>query len=417
MDKKYFPINTPTSCQLKWTWSTIRLYDGTTSSCHRVNPDQIIPEKFYKFHNTSKKISDRQLMLSGQWPQGGCEYCKNIEDAGGTSDRMFHLKIPDIYPHELDQDPTAVEVTPRIVEIYFDNICNMSCIYCYDGFSSKIQQENQHYGRFEKQGVIIDNKSTMAQNKNSLTEAFWVWLEKYCAGIKRLHILGGEPFYQPQFDYCLDFFSKHPCPDLEFNVITNLKIDKTRLNKYLERIKDLLAKKHIKRFDLTASIDCFGPEQEYVRYGIDLDQWRENFQLLAQNKWIYLSINQTLSGLTIKTVPELLKFINEIRKTRKIDHYFSTVMMTHDFLHPGIFGSGFFSKDFDDILMNMPENTWQEKEAKKYMSGLKLQINSCERDVNKVKQLEIYLDEIDRRRKLDWRKIFTWLEKEIKNVV
>jgi wyosine [tRNA(Phe)-imidazoG37] synthetase (radical SAM superfamily) len=29
-----------------------------------------------------------------------------------------------------------------MIEIYFDNVCNMSCIYCWDGFSSKIQQEN-----------------------------------------------------------------------------------------------------------------------------------------------------------------------------------------------------------------------------------------------------------------------------------
>jgi hypothetical protein len=110
MEQKYFPINTATACQLKWNWSTIRLYDGTTSSCHRVDPDTVVPGTFDNFHNTPKKIADRKLMLNGQWPQGGCEYCKNIEDAGGSSDRMFHKSIPNMSPPELDSDEQAVHV-------------------------------------------------------------------------------------------------------------------------------------------------------------------------------------------------------------------------------------------------------------------------------------------------------------------
>jgi organic radical activating enzyme len=418
MSDRYFPIKTETACQLKWNWSTILLYTGITSSCHRVNGELVTVDTFDSFHNTPKKLADRQLMLDGKWPTGGCEYCQKIEKSGGSSDRMFHLAIPNMSPPELDRDATAVNVSPRIVEVYFDNVCNMSCLYCWDGFSSQIQQENVKYGRFEKSGVIIDNRAKKVPDINALTDKFWLWMEEHSTEIFRLNILGGEPFYQQQFDQCLDFLSTHNNPQLEFSIISNLMVSHDRFKKYIDRIHQLVKEKQIKRFDITASIDCFGPEQEYVRYGLDLEQWKENFEYLANQEWITLNINQALSGLTIKTVPALLQYINQFRPTREIGHYFSTTVSTHNFLHPEIFGPGYFDQDFDLILDNMPTDTWQQKEADKYMRGIRLQLNSCPpRDQESINQLGIFLTEIDRRRNLSWKETFSWLIKEIENVV
>jgi hypothetical protein len=227
--------------------------------------------------------------------------------------------------------------------------------------------------------------------------------------------LGGEPFYQKQFDNCIDFFSENPAPQLEFNVISNLMLTSKLFQEKILKIRELVIKRKLKRFDLTASIDCFGKEQEYVRYGLDLNQWKENFKFLVSQRWITLNINQTLSCLTMKTVPELIKFVNRFRKDRKIGHYFSTTVMTYEFLHPGIFGPGFF--DFDSIINEMPTVRSQESQAKKYMEGIKLQVNSCARDQEKINQLVVYLDEIDQRRGISWREVFPWLEKEVTNVV
>jgi organic radical activating enzyme len=417
MADKFFPIKTATACQLKWNWSTIRLYNGDTSSCHRVNGNLITVDTFDTFHNTPKKLADRALMLDGQWPQGGCEYCQQIEQAGGSSDRMFHTSIPNMAPPELDVNPTATEVTPTILEIYFDNICNMSCLYCWDGFSSKIQQENVKFGRFDQAGIVIENYAKKVDDISALTDRLWTWMETHGRKLKRFHVLGGEPFYQHQFDRCLEFFDSIPHPDLEFNVVSNLMISTARLEVLIGKIKNLVAKRKLKRFDLTVSIDCFGAEQEYVRYGLDLNQWRKNFEYVAGQKWITLNVNQTLSGLTIKTVPELLRYVNKFRTDREIGHYFSTTVMTHECLHPEIFGTGFFDNDFEKILNVMPDDTWQQKEARKYMLGIQGQLNSKQRDQHKIDQLGVLLNEIDRRRNLNWEETFPWLVKEIKNVV
>jgi organic radical activating enzyme len=414
---RYFPIKTDTACQLKWTWSTLHLYTGTTNSCHRVDPTPIDPDDFDNFHNTPKKLLDRQLMLQGQWPTGGCEYCKNIEQAGGSSDRMFQLQIPGLVPKELETDSLAVEVTPRIVEVYLDNVCNMSCIYCWDGFSSKIQAENVKFGRFEKGGIVIDNKATKNKNFEKISEKFWQWMQNNYSDLRRLHILGGEPFYQSQFETCLEFLETNKNPELEFNIITNLKVSRPRLQKLIERIKQLVTDQKIGRVDITCSIDCWGEEQEYIRYGIDMKEWQQNFDYLVEQSWITLNINQTITGLGIKSIPDLVKFINQRRsESRPIGHYFMSCVNRPQ-LYPGIFGPGFFDQDFEKILAEMPNDTWQHQHATQMMKGLQLEFNSAPRDNKQIENLKIFLDEIDRRRNLDWKQVFPWLEKELKNVV
>ena len=393
------------------------MYNESTSSCHRVNYDLLDYKNFDSFHNTPKKLDDRRLMLNGQWPQGGCEYCKSIEDVGGTSDRMMQLTVPNLVPPELESDLRATNVTPRILEIYFDNVCNMSCLYCWNGFSSKIEQENIKFGKFDQHGVTIANRGQKSQNFAELTHAFWQWMEKNSAQLARLHVLGGEPLYQEQFYKCLDFFETNPCPNLEFNVISNLMISGPRFEEIIKKIKALVSKGCLKRFDLTCSIDCFGPEQEYVRYGLDLKQWRKNFEYVVQEPWIYLNINQTLSCLTIKTVPELLTYIRQFDTVRQINQYFSTTVRTYDFLHPKVLGTGYFDKDFEKILVAMPTQTQQQQSTYKYMQGIKDQINQGKRDQTALQQLAVYLDEIDRRRGLDWRSTFPWLVKEVDHVV
>jgi organic radical activating enzyme len=413
---KYFPIRTETACKLKWSWNTLRLYNGATSSCHRVDYDIVGPDNFDSFHNTPKKLNDRKLMLDGKWPTGGCEYCKNVENSGGSSDRQFHLKIPDQYPEILNHS-NEINVNPTILEVYLDNVCNMSCLYCWDGFSSKIQQENINFGPFEKAGVVINNKAIKHPEHTQLKEKFWQWLSENYSTLSRLHILGGEPFYQKEFETCLTFLENNTNKNLEFSIISNLMIKPKNFKSQISRIKEIIKKRKIGRFDLTASIDCWGAEQEYVRFGLDLDVWKNNFEYLVSEKWITLNINQTISSLTINTIPELLKYVNLHRINRKIGHYMSMATTTYDFLHPRIFGKGFFNNEFTNIINIMHEETWQQKEAKKYLLGIKSYLDTCERNQAEINKLGIYLDELDRRRNTNWRTTFPWLEQEIKDVV
>jgi len=407
--KKYFPINTATACQLKWAWSTLFLNSGITASCHRTAYGEINEENFLNFHNTPLKLDDRNKMLQGQWPETSCGYCKKIEEENGISDRQRHLTIPDLVPPELEQDNTAINISPTIVEVFFNNTCNLGCLYCNPGLSSTIETENRKFGDFIINDIELTNKFT--GNYKDLTPHFWNWFPEGFVKLKRFHFLGGEPFYQKELDILLEMIEKYPNPDCEINLVTNLMVSKKRIVEVLNKFKSLLIKRKIKRLDITASIDCWGPQQEYVRWGIDLKIWEDNFKLLLENKWIYLNINQTISTLTIKTMPELLIKLKQWRQDRNIGQWFSGVTPGPSYLKGEIFGDKEFKHDAVEILNLMPRDTDAEKIAVEYMHGIFKQILNTEQNTDEIKKLILFLNEKDRRRNTDWRKVFPWLIK------
>lgn len=411
-----FPINTPTACQSKWTWSTIYLNMLSTASCHRVIPVHFDLEDFDNFHNIPKKIIDRKLMLQGKWPSGGCEYCRNIERAGGWSDRQHNLEIRGLTPIELEQNPQATHVSPRIIEIFAQNTCNLACIYCNGSLSSKIEQENIFHGDFEKDGVSIPiiRKPTVAAQE--YFDRFISWVDRNVQNLKRLHLLGGETFLQHELiTAILDILERRPSPDLEFCMFSNLNVPNSIWDRYITRIKDLQRAGNIRVFDLTASIDCWGPEQQYVRSGLDLEKFETRFAWASeQGSWLRLNVNQTVTAMTIRTMPDLIEKIDHYSKTKHIGHYFQYYTGPHMFHHPQTFAWDFWANDFERIFAAMPQRTPEQQESVLRMSGMsKLLQQQTQHNYNDIHKLHVYLDEIDRRRGTNWRNLFSYLD--IKN--
>lgn len=412
--KTYFPIRTKTACPLKWQWSTLYLNSGVSRCCHRTGEVELTAENFSNFHNNDLVLSDRRNMLAGEWPDASCGYCQKIEQAGGVSDRITQLTIPDLVPQELLLDPTAVVVSPTIVEVYFNNTCNLSCLYCGPSLSSQIAQENKRHGDFSRDGVIL---TVQDAHFKDLVPYFWQWFDQGFSKIKRLHILGGEPLYQKEFDRLLDEINNHPNPDCVLNIVTNLMVTKDKLQHYIDRFRQLLVDRKLQRVDITCSIDCWGPQQEYVRQGLDLVQWEENFNALLEQKWLTLNINQTISALTVKTMPALLRKLQQWRTHRKIGHWFSGVAPGPSYMMTEIFGSIEFGSAYEEIIELMPQSTDEEKQAREYMIGIIDHSRQQALNINEVKKLIVYLDEKARRWNNNWEPLFPWLKEYRKHVV
>ena len=407
-----FPIKTKTACQSKWTWSTIYLNQLASASCHRVNPVPFELDDFDNFHNLPKKLNDRRLMLNGDWPQGGCEACKVVEDAGGWSDRQHNLDIRGLTPPELLTDPTAVVVSPKIVEIFAQNVCNLACVYCNGNLSSKIEQEGIKFGDFNQNGVKIPVVTLPTAATKEYFDKFIAWLERNVQSLVRLHLLGGETFIQHDLmNSVLDILERHPNPNLEFCVFSNLNVPDKYWNLYINRIRDLQHNGNIRVFDLTASIDCWGPEQVYVRSGLNLTKFEERFAWASeQGDWLRLNANQTITSMTIKTMPVLIEVINKYNKHKHIGHYFQ-FLTGLEYQHPDAFGYDFWAKDFERILETMPTDTNEQREAIPRMQGMQRQLQQVTQyDYQRIRQLHTYLDELDRRRSTDWRSIFPYLD-------
>jgi hypothetical protein len=417
---KTFPIQTKTACLLKWAWSTIFLGQGTTSSCHRTDQLTIDPYNFASFHNHPDKLNARQLMLNGEWPQAGCQYCEKIEVAGGMSDRQHQThgsKNIGLIPKELFDTPTATEVVPTILEIYFNNVCNMSCVYCGSWFSSKWEEENKKFGAFTQGNVTFGYNKPPNLHYEKMLADLWKYLEendRYKA-IRFYQILGGEPFFQKEFDTSLEFWEDHPNPDVVFNIVTNLKVPPKKFRACIDRFEKMITDGKLARLQITGSLDAWGPQEEYIRQGLNLDEWVANWEYCLDKSWIALTVNITICSLAIKTMPELIERIVQWNKQRTVNNgiYLSFMSVTSPVvLAPNIFGSGVFDEDFAKILENWPTNTEHLLSSKQHMEGIIKQIKNTPRDINRINELKVYLTELDRRRGTSWPTLFPWLDKD-----
>ena len=424
---KVFPIQTDSACLLKWAWSTVYFNSGTSASCHRTQKYKIDPANFGNFHNLPDKIAARDTMLSGQWPLAGCEYCKNVEDASGLSDRQSTLQQDTgwLVPPELETNTTATSVTPTILEVYFKNTCNMACVYCGPHHSSLWEEENRKFGMSFHNQTFDIKQAQHNNNYDQMVSDLWLYLdenERYKT-IKRYHILGGEPFLMSELDDSIEFWRTHPNPDLIFSVVTNLNIPTARFEKYLAQFRKLVLSNKIWKLQITASLDCWGKEQEYVRFGLDLDLWQRNFELLLNQPWISVSINSAISALTIKSLPKLLERINEWNTQQTatatwfqrdwaaepIIHSFNT---SGEFDNPYLFNGSVFSKDFERILELMPIATPIQQAQRNAMQGIVTRSLISKNNTNQIDKLKTYLTTLDERRETNWRSHFAWLDQD-----
>ena len=351
------------------------------------------------------------MMLDGQWPGNGCEYCRKIEDAGGFSDRMFNNTANNSTPDEVLTDPTAVSVIPKMVEVYFDNTCDLKCAYCGPWYSSAWAAENKRHGYWEHKGFRLIDDYKKSDNRRAYVEKFWLWWDRHYNHLTHFQFLGGEPFFQREFDECLDFIEARSNPNLTFNISSNLNCETDRLIDKIERFKQIQADGRIKTLQITGSIDCWGPAQEHLRFPLDLNRFERNFEYLVSQDWIVLSINSAISSLSIKAMPELLRKLNGWRLQRPIYQNFMTIQDPQP-MNPDYLGGDVFADDFAEIISIMQEtehlDQWYSNFVP-YMQGIARQVAASKPNLEKLSELKAYLNELDRRRGTNWPVLYPWL--------
>ena len=398
MSKRVFPIKTATACQLKWDWSTIYLTYGVTGSCHRTNKTPIESEPF-NFHNTPQKIKDRERMLQGLWPESGCEYCRNIEDAGGASDRITNLDFWNFdQPKELQINPTATSVTPRILEIYFNNTCNLKCTYCGPFFSSLWNDELRRFG---------DEVFVVDQNYEINKQKCFDWLTNNIQELHQLNVLGGEPLYQEEFDQLLDVLEQVPAPDLTLTFFSNLAVAQDKLVQKIERIQQLKDRGHIKRLIITASLDSWGPEAEFARFPLNLKTWEKNFNYILDKEWITITIGSTITPLTIKNLHVLMEKINHWNEQRPV-YWYGNSVNGPDYMFIDMFGD-VFRDDFDKAITLMPNTLPEHQSVRNYLIGIRNQSGNTGINLTMIEKLYTMLETFDQRRNTNWRGVYPWL--------
>ena len=425
---KRFPLaGRGLACQLKWTQSTIYLTDASSASCHKAGFSNYITDNGeLNFHNTPNKIEDRRKMLRGEWPGNGCEHCKHIEEAGGESDRTIHLEMEGTTaPPELDHDPEAVEVTPRILEVYWGNTCQQSCIYCNAHYSSTIQQEEKRFGDFNQGGVRLRDTWKKNPDIEQHTELLFKWFDNHLQKLHKIIVLGGEPFLQKETYRFIEMLEKGNYPDLTLVFFSNLNIEHERFKKWMDRLDVLKKSNRLDKIQIFFSCDALGPEGEYVRTGLDLKVAIKNFEHILHNTDIEQGINSALTVTAVPGMPALAKYINECSKIKPI-YWSMTKAANKDvdhrpYLYPGIFGSKINDWGLGEAIELFDVNTDGYPDSvkvnhKNFMQGNMTEFSAEKPSPIRMKQFKIYLNELDRRRGTDWTKIYPQMWELVKDL-
>lgn len=396
-------------CLYKWQWSTVRLQQQTSASCHRVMQEEISVEEFADFHNAPGTVEARQKMLNGEWPGHGCEYCKKLEDVGSISDRQDlnnnSYEVEHLVPPETKINNLATNLTASTIEVYFSNLCNMACLYCNKDYSSRWEQE------LIKHKMLSDDKVELIQSKKKaypeIKEKFWEWMDAHASSLKKYNILGGEPFYQPEIWENLDFFDRHPCPDLTVNIFSNFKVENKKFLTILEKFNTLVNDNKLNKVNLFASIDGLGKEEEYVRYGLDSEQWKQNYHdVCTLYPDIKVLVHLTLCVLNLKAAIPLVDHVNNYIRNRCNTAMTISLLDGNLHLNPGSFPNHMFDKDYDRLY-----NRLRDPNLKDRILGLKQIANNTPYNEEAVDELKEFLDGVDKRRKLNWRATYPWLHK------
>ena len=343
-------------------------------------------------------------MLQNLWPDQGCEYCRNIESAGGASDRITNLDFLEVeQPKELQVNPTATSVTPRILEIYFNNTCNLKCTYCGPRFSSLW---NDELARFGDETFVID------KNFESNKQKCFEWLKQNIQELDQLNILGGEPLYQDEFDQLLDILEEQPAPDLTLTFFSNLSVAHDKLTQKINRIEQLKERGYIKQLIITASLDCWGAEAEFARFPLNLKIWEKNFNYILSKDWITITIGSTITPLTIKSLHVLMEKLNQWNSIRPV-YWYGNSVNSPDHMFIDMFGP-VFEDDFNRAIDLMPTEFPEHQSVRNYLIGIRDQSGNTGINLTRIEKLYTVLETFDKRRNTNWRSVYPWLVKLFK---
>lgn len=319
----------PTFCAAKWKQTTIHLQNGHTHSCHHPGTHKVPLEELEKspsaLHNTHKKMLMREQMQNGERPPE-CEYCWKVEDSGGTSDRLYKTRAPWSGKHvpDLVIKNAVHDHPPSYLEVSFGNVCNFKCAYCAPHISSKWMEEIQQHGGYPTSyGYndlalldFMDAHPIPNKDPNPYVDAFWEYFPTIAHELHVLRITGGEPLLNKNTFRLFDWLIENPQPELEFAINTNLNVPQASIDKALNKLNILQNRNCVKRVEIHTSAEATGEANNYIRYGMDYNQWKKNLKkaILTLPGTVHFNIMSTFNVMSFGTYGQFLKDMHDLKQ-------------------------------------------------------------------------------------------------------
>ena len=263
---------------------------------------EYIPITLDEHWNSPHMMSVRSRMMSGETlPE--CEVCNdkllNTDVYRSYFWQLFKHKYPDIW----ETTNTAGRTTMRPVswDYRFSNLCNFKCRTCGDMLSSAWETEQkQHnmvnWSNSKNSWMLPEVRKNISVFQDSQIEAeFADAVEQH--RVEEVYWAGGEPLmYEQHWRYMKRIVELGDGPRVYARYNTNLsRVDYRGVNLY----RDILS--GLRDWQICASLDGTGAIGEYIRTGLDYDQWLEHFgaavEIQRHRRQVRIDFTLTLPGM------------------------------------------------------------------------------------------------------------------------
>jgi len=261
-----------------------------------------IPVTLEQHWNSEHMKSVRRRMMAGETlPE--CEVCNdrllNTSVYRTYFDHLFQHKLPEVYSTTLEDGFTTM--APVSWDYRFSNLCNFKCRTCGDMLSSAWESEQKTHNmvnwhdpknnwmRNDIRGAIqsfqqdqVEAEFSHAVEQHLVEEVYWV---------------GGEPLmYEQHWRYMQRIIELGDGPRLYARYNTNL----SRIYySGMDLFGDILA--HVRDWQICASLDGTNGIGEYIRTGLDYEQFKRNFehglQYATNPRQMRIDFTLTLPGM------------------------------------------------------------------------------------------------------------------------
>ena len=240
---------------------------------------EYLPITLEQHWNSDHMRSVRRRMLAGETlPE--CDVCNNkLLNTSVYRDYFGHLfghKLHEVY--DTTDDTGATTMRPVSWDYRFSNLCNFKCRTCGDMLSSAWETEQKTH-RMVNWADPKNNwqqpqvRAQITQFQDTQIEAeFAAAVEQH--SIEEIYWVGGEPLmYEQHWRYMQRIIELGDGPQVYARYNTNL----SRVHyRGVDLYRDILD--HVRDWQVCASIDGTEAIGEYIRTGLNYDQFCQNFE-------------------------------------------------------------------------------------------------------------------------------------------
>jgi hypothetical protein len=261
-----------------------------------------IPITLEEHWNSDHMRSVRRRMMAGETlPE--CEVCNdkllNTSVYRSYFDSMFGHKYLQVLENTAEDGSTTLK--PVSWDYRFSNLCNFKCRMCGDMLSSAWESEQRQHDMInwsnpKNNWMRPEVRSEISKfQDNQIEQEFAEAVEQH--QIEEVYWVGGEPLmYEQHWRYMQRIVELGDGKNVYARYNTNLsRINYRGVNLYSNILGQL------RDWQICASLDGTGTIGEYIRTGLDYNQWLENFRegvkIASHRRQMRIDFTLTLPGM------------------------------------------------------------------------------------------------------------------------